>query len=239
MTHVPHRQRHIALHCAFDELLADWLVHTMLVPLQTPCGTNRPIKDLSRWSYEQTLYPTPLPGNEEGHDELDGPMSIPLIDNLPDQQVTLGALMRTFEDHCMDATFLDEGDIPHGDIRVADRALGHMRGQAEKVYLGACRAFMIRPADDWFEWAEQAMQFTCAHYGLICYPSSRLGELWGCREGVGPYLAAMERLPRDSTAWHLIRAQLCGIAPAQWDTAYHLRQGHGVRCEPDPGATYR
>lgn len=47
-----HRQRHVALHVALDELLADFIRHTSEPPLQ------RPIIDLIQWNYGQTLSPT-------------------------------------------------------------------------------------------------------------------------------------------------------------------------------------
>lgn len=47
-----HRRRHIALHKAFDELLADFILHTGKLPSQTS------IFDLMSWSFEQTMEPT-------------------------------------------------------------------------------------------------------------------------------------------------------------------------------------
>jgi hypothetical protein len=46
-----HKQRHIELHQAFDELLAGFITATNEPPL------NRPIKDLVEWSYKQTQEP--------------------------------------------------------------------------------------------------------------------------------------------------------------------------------------
>jgi hypothetical protein len=48
-----HRQRHIELHHAFDELLADWLTHH---PRKLLGETT--ILELMRWSHEQTKEPT-------------------------------------------------------------------------------------------------------------------------------------------------------------------------------------
>lgn len=47
-----HRQRHVQLHRALDELLADFIAHTKGPTL------SRPIKDLIEWSYQQTIEPT-------------------------------------------------------------------------------------------------------------------------------------------------------------------------------------
>lgn len=46
-----HKQRHIELHKAFDELLADFIAHTKELPM------DRKISDLMEWSYRQTLEP--------------------------------------------------------------------------------------------------------------------------------------------------------------------------------------
>jgi hypothetical protein len=54
-----HRQRHIELHDALDELAADWLS-------QQPEGTtfwNATIADLLQWSREQARTAQPLHGN--------------------------------------------------------------------------------------------------------------------------------------------------------------------------------
>ncbi len=56
LTHEEHRARHVQLHRAFDELLADWLRHQ---PLDRPqCVADTPIAVLIDWSYQQTINPT-------------------------------------------------------------------------------------------------------------------------------------------------------------------------------------
>jgi len=47
-----HKQRHIELHKAFDELLADWIGHTESLPSKST------VMDLIQWSYQQTIEPT-------------------------------------------------------------------------------------------------------------------------------------------------------------------------------------
>jgi len=47
-----HRKRHIELHKALDELVADWMRHTGFLP------SKRQVTELMRWSYEQTINPT-------------------------------------------------------------------------------------------------------------------------------------------------------------------------------------
>ena len=52
MTTEEHRQRHIELHRALDELVADWITHARARPSE---GT---VLDLLRWSSSQAEYPT-------------------------------------------------------------------------------------------------------------------------------------------------------------------------------------
>lgn len=47
-----HKQRHIELHAALDELVADWISHTESLPSAST------VLELMRWSYGQTLNPT-------------------------------------------------------------------------------------------------------------------------------------------------------------------------------------
>lgn len=62
MTHEEHRQRHIALHEALDELVADWFSQTSAV-------TGTPVWDLVLWSKQQTVNPTSnrFKSDEEAH----------------------------------------------------------------------------------------------------------------------------------------------------------------------------
>jgi hypothetical protein len=58
-----HRQRHIELHQALDELAADWIA-------QQPRGklfSNTTIMELLQWSFEQTKEPTTLTGSRRRH----------------------------------------------------------------------------------------------------------------------------------------------------------------------------
>jgi len=48
-----HKQRHIKLHRALDELLADYVIHT------GRRVSNSTALELMEWSYQQTLNPTP------------------------------------------------------------------------------------------------------------------------------------------------------------------------------------
>ena len=150
------------------------------------------------------------------------------------QTETCGMLYRRFEEQCSHREFLHPAAIPHGDVRLADRALGHMRGQAEKVYLGACQAFMVRPAPDWWDWALPAMGFVCTHYRLCLYIADNVGELWGCASET--ILMRVHRVlvgeNKDTPGWHQLRGWLCGIPSERLDGNYHDRDGYGERCEP-------
>ena len=146
---------------------------------------------------------------------------------------TCDKLCSLFEAQCQTRAFLQPDAIPHGEVRLADRAIGYMRGQAEKVSLGACRAFMIRPAPEWFAWAAQAMEFTCTHYDLRLLTNETWGELWGYTDNslVWGTLDTLDTVPQNSLLWHQLRAALCGIPSGQVDPDYHQREGHGGRCE--------
>jgi hypothetical protein len=52
MTREEHQQEHIALHRAFDQLVADFLMHH---PAALPSETT--LKQLMEWSYRQTVDP--------------------------------------------------------------------------------------------------------------------------------------------------------------------------------------
>ena len=52
MTKEEHKQIHIELHQAFDQLIADFISHTNKFPSTTT------LHELIEWSYEQTINPT-------------------------------------------------------------------------------------------------------------------------------------------------------------------------------------
>jgi hypothetical protein len=64
LTYDAHRQRHVALHQALDELLADFIRAT-----PGPPWLQRPIEDLLRWSYRQTQAPDRRPGDARPTEE--------------------------------------------------------------------------------------------------------------------------------------------------------------------------
>lgn len=126
-------------------------------------------------------------------------------------------------------------DCPEDPPAYASFALGFISGQAEKVASRACPAFMIRPAPAWRAWTEQAMELVCGHYGLAVFALRTQGEFWGYVQGsivVPVDLAHLVNATPNTPHWHLMRARLCGIPSDAVDITYHLRDGHGVRCEP-------
>lgn len=56
MTEDEHKQRHVELHEALDELIADWLSEQSLASGKRPSNTT--IMELMEWSHAQTQNPT-------------------------------------------------------------------------------------------------------------------------------------------------------------------------------------
>lgn len=115
-------------------------------------------------------------------------------------------------------------------------AVGHVHGQAEKVYLGACAAAMFRPQPDQFEWLLNAVQRVAARYSLdvetLPYEGDWSGrrEIWISRRGnriVGSWLDSEP----DSKRWHTMRALACGIPAECIDTEFHTRRGYNEPCD--------
>jgi hypothetical protein len=112
-------------------------------------------------------------------------------------------------------------------------SLGTMVGQAEKVFLGAARVCIIRPAREWHAWARCAMDMICGHYGLVVLEYAPLEELWGVHADWVALAEHCHTLPYPSAESHRLRGRLCGIPEAQIDGAYHQRATHGARWEPE------
>jgi hypothetical protein len=171
---------------------------------------------------------TPLVATE------DSPMSAPT-------PPTCGAQYKALVDRLFPPDWLPDHDgwhqvfleCPEDPPGFALFSLGSMQGEASKVALGACAAFMVRPAPDWWDWSQQAMQLICDHYGLLLHADPRQGEIWGVRpEWLGPLEHALSQ-PVNGPDWHRERGMLCGIRPSEIDLHYHTRDTYGVRCEPE------
>ena len=52
LTHEAHKKRHEELHAALDELVADWIMQTKLMPNKSS------VLDLMKWSASQVDNPT-------------------------------------------------------------------------------------------------------------------------------------------------------------------------------------
>lgn len=102
---------------------------------------------------------------------------------------------------------------------------GHLVGQSEKVYLGACIAAMFRPGKSLQARFMHRMVVTCEIYGLGWMPlgTSRGTEFWIFRprhEADVVNLALLEENSPDAHAW---RGHLCGVPTAEIDREFHVR----------------
>lgn len=114
---------------------------------------------------------------------------------------------------------------------------GFVSGQAEKVYLGACKAAMFRPSDEHFEMVSQIAESVCRRYGLCMRrgvrgnPKKGGNEIWIYRlenaDRIGEWLRHEENSPK----WHTLRAALCGIPANEIDFEFHNRAGYNEPCD--------
>jgi hypothetical protein len=114
-------------------------------------------------------------------------------------------------------------------------AAGFVSGQAEKVYLGACRAAMFRPSADRLAMILDVIRDVANRYNLHIFHGAcqTFDEIWLCRN-VDVWHNLQELYATyvyNSPAWHAFRAELCGIPAEELDEAFHLRAGHGERCD--------
>lgn len=128
-----------------------------------------------------------------------------------------------------DALERHAGDSPDL-IRVF--AAGFVNGQAEKVYLGACRAAMFRPSQERSGMLLTLAEEAARRYGLalVSYVG-RHNEVWLCRHFHAPDVIGLRDIEEDSPLWHERRAWLCGVPPDEVDREFHKRTGHGERCD--------
>lgn len=111
-------------------------------------------------------------------------------------------------------------------------AAGFVSGQAEKVYLGACRAAMFRPSQERRDMILEIISDVVRRYDL-CYVGmvGSKNEIWICRREWVANVRELHSLKEDSVMWHSKRAWLCGIPDNEVDLKFHLRSGHGERCD--------
>lgn len=111
---------------------------------------------------------------------------------------------------------------------------GHMTGQAEKVYLGACTAAMFRPSLEYSAWAFQAAVYLAGLYGLSVSTFGRediADEIWIHRTNRTENVQNIQFEDFNSSAWHILRGMLCGVPIGEIDTEFHLRKGYAKPCD--------
>lgn len=110
-------------------------------------------------------------------------------------------------------------------------AAGFISGQAEKVFLGACGAAMFRPSEAYAPMV-RAIVIDCAtRYDLLWTQEG--AEIWIVRNAalLRTLVCCLERYPENSTEWHMVRGQLCGVPDSELDYEFHLREGYGKPCD--------
>ena len=111
-------------------------------------------------------------------------------------------------------------------------AAGFVSGQAEKVYLGACYAAMFRPSQDRYGMLLETVQDVAKRYGLaVVSPIGGKQEIWICRPEAIGVIERLHDIPEDCPKWHEHRGFLCGVPRQEIDYQFHLRTGHGERCD--------
>ncbi len=111
---------------------------------------------------------------------------------------------------------------------------GHMTGQAEKIYLGACAAAMFRPSTEYSAWALQAAVYLSGLYGLQVNVFARdeiKDEIWLHRAEHEGGIRSLQSEEYNSPAWHYLRGLLCGVPLGQIDPEFHLRSGFMEPCD--------
>ena len=109
-------------------------------------------------------------------------------------------------------------------------AAGFINGAAEKCYLGACRAAMFRPSEEWCLTVTLLAHSAAKRYGLmVAYGIS--GEVWIVRPEALDEWRAMRDTAPNSRTWHTLRGLLCGIPAQDIDERFHERQGYGKVCD--------
>jgi hypothetical protein len=108
-------------------------------------------------------------------------------------------------------------------------AAGFVVGQAEKIYLGACRAAMFRPSKEYQEMLWEHTTTAAALYGLAVMMLD--DEIWIVKPEWAASIKSLKDFERNSMAWHKLRARMCGVPEEEIDDQFHLRPGAVERCD--------
>lgn len=118
-------------------------------------------------------------------------------------------------------------------------SIGMATGQAEKVYLGACLGAMFRPAAEYFSDFRLAILQVAHAYGLHYRELDAGGpapEMWLLRNDTALFLfSELSSTSLNSSRWHKLRGDLCGVPWDEVDLKFHERIGYQERCEPVAG----
>lgn len=113
-------------------------------------------------------------------------------------------------------------------------AAGFAAGEAEKVYLGACRAAMFRPSEEHRTWILRVAVKLVVVYGLEVSLFERVeinDEIWIHKPEARDELSQLSQMAANSPEWHTLRGRLCGIPDSNIDPKFHERKGYGERCD--------
>lgn len=113
---------------------------------------------------------------------------------------------------------------------------GHMTGQAEKIYLGACAAAMFRPSPEHRAFELLALAKLSAIYGLEVSVFERpeiADEIWLHHPSARGEVERLSqpRLVVNSPEWHEVRGVLCGVPANDIDHRFHERRGYREPCD--------
>lgn len=108
-------------------------------------------------------------------------------------------------------------------------AAGFVVGQTEKVFLGACRAAMFRPARE-DRWLILDTLESIREIYNIDWQGVGEDEIWIFRAHDSETCDDIcdmnsSHIARDSASWHLLRADLCGVPTREVDVNFHERFG--------------
>lgn len=127
--------------------------------------------------------------------------------------------------------FYQEAIKEYGTTTEAYRAFaaGFIHGQAEKVYIGACKAAMFRPSKINYRMAFDISIKAAKRYSLIVgvLDEGDYKEIWIVNVFNMHLFRELETHERNTKEWHKLRGELCGIPAENIDVKFHEREGYG------------